>query len=85
MWNNFVSSLFRADINVEQEFILSPILSTLYISPIFHIFEKKTNNIIPSLSILFFSFIDNDLFILEEKIYEKSNTLLFYSYNIITF
>jgi len=41
MWNNFVSSLFRADIDVEQEFILSPILSTLYISPIFHIFEKK--------------------------------------------
>jgi len=39
-WNNFSSPLFNVDIGVEQDSILSPILSALYLSPIFHIFEK---------------------------------------------
>ena len=40
-WNNFSSPLFNVDIGVEQDSILSPILSALYLSPIFHIFEKR--------------------------------------------
>ena len=71
LWNNFVSPFFRVYIK--------------YISPIFHIFEKRTKNLISSITISFLSFVDNGLFILQEKTYEKSNTLLFCSYIIITF
>jgi len=42
MLNDFVSPFFRADVGMKQEFTLSPILSTLYIVSIFHIFEKKS-------------------------------------------
>ena len=44
MWNNFISPFFRADVGVGQGFALSSILSTLYITPIFHIFEKRSKN-----------------------------------------
>ena len=71
MWNDFVSPPFRTDIGIEQEFTLSPILSVLYISSIFHIFEKRAKNLIPSLFISFLSFVDNSLFISWEKTYEK--------------
>jgi len=84
MWNNFIFPLFRADVGVEQEFILSSVLSTLYISPIFYIFEKRAKNLTPNIFITFFFFINNGLFISQKKIYEKSNALLFCSYNIIT-
>ena len=60
----------------------SPILSAFYIAPIFHIFKERTLSPIP-ISIL--SFVDNRLLISQKKSYEKSNTFLFYSYNIISF
>ena len=82
MWNNYVSPLFSIDIGVEQGSALSLIFSTLYISPIFHIFENKTKNL--NIPILFLSFIDKGLFIFQEKSFEKTNALLFYSYNIIS-
>ena len=41
MLNDFVFPFFRADVGIKQEFTLSPILSTLYIASIFHLFEKK--------------------------------------------
>ena len=84
MWNNFVFPFFRTDISIGQESALSPIFSTLYILPIFQIFEKRAKNLIPSFSISFLSFIDDSLFISQKKTYEKSDTLLFYKYNIIT-
>jgi len=40
--------------------------------------------LISNIYVLFLSFVDNGIFISQEKTYEKSNTLLFYSYNIIT-
>ena len=83
MWYNFVSPFFRTDVGIGQRSTLSSILLTLYISLIFHIFEKRAKNIISNISVLFLSFVDNSLFISQEKIYEKSNTLFFYSYNII--
>jgi len=46
--------------------------------------KKKSKNLIPNISVLFLSFIDDGLFILQKKTCEKSNTLLFCSYNIIT-
>ena len=44
MWNNFVSPSYHADVGIGQGSVLSPILSALYIAPIFHIFEKKVKN-----------------------------------------
>jgi len=82
MWNSFCSPLFSIDIGVGQESTLSSILSALYISPIFHIFEKRTKNL--NISISFLSFVDDGLFISQEKTFEKTNAMLFYSYNIIT-
>jgi len=49
---------------------------------IFHIFEKRTKNL--DISISFLSFVDDGLFISQEKTFEKTNAMLFYSYNIIT-
>jgi len=69
IWNNFVSPLFSIDVDIEQGSAFSPILSTLYNSPIFHIFEKRTKN--PNISILFLSFVNNGLFISQEKAFEK--------------
>jgi len=56
--------------------------SALYITPIFHIFEKRTKNLSIPILILFLSFVNDDLF--QEKNYEKSNTNLFCSYSIIS-
>ena len=61
LWNNFISSLFDVDIGVKQSSALSPILSTLYILPIFHIFKKRTKNL--NIPISFFSFVNDELFI----------------------
>jgi len=41
VWNNFVSPFFRADVGVNQGSALLPILSALYIAPVFYILEKK--------------------------------------------
>jgi len=40
LWNNFSSPLCNVDIDIGHSFALSPILSALYLSPIFYIFEK---------------------------------------------
>ena len=84
MCNKIVFSFFRANIGTEQESTLSSILSALCILSIFHIFEKRAKNLILSIPVSFHSFIDNRLFISQGKIFEKSNNLLFCSYNIIT-
>ena len=83
MQNQFVSSFFKANIGIEQESTLSPILSALYIVPIFHIFEKRSKILLSPIQTLILSFVDDGLLISQEKSYEKSNTNLFCSYNII--
>ena len=45
LYNNFISLFFNVDVDVGQKSALSLILFALYISPIFHIFEKKPKNI----------------------------------------
>jgi len=80
MWNNFISSFFRADVGIEQSFVFSSILSALYIALIFHIFEKRSKNLFQNLTVSFLSFVDDGLFISQEK----PNTIPFCSYNIIT-
>jgi len=69
-------------VSIGQDSALSPILSALYLLPIFHIFEKWAKNIkIPT---SFLSFVHDELFISQEKSCEKTNSFLFCSYNIIS-
>lgn len=82
LWNSFSSPLCNIDIGVSQGSALSPILSVLYFSPIFHILEKYLEILKIPISIL--SFIDNGLFISQEKSFSVSNENLFYSYNVIS-
>jgi len=63
MWNNVVSSFFRADVSIGQESTLSSILSALYIAFIFHIFRTRSKNHFKNLTVLFLSFINDSLFI----------------------
>jgi len=63
--------------------VLSPILSALYFSLIFHIFEKRAKNL--KIPVSFLSFVDDELFISQEKSLEKTNSSLFCSHNIISF
>ena len=76
-----ISPPFNTDIGVEQGSALSAILSALYISPIFHIFEKRIKNL--HILVSFLSFVDDGLIISQEKTLEKTNAFLFYSYSII--
>jgi len=80
LWVSFCSLFFSIDVGVEQGSALSSVFSTLYISLIFHIFEKKLKiSIFPSC----FFFVDDVLFISQYKTFDKTNAILFYSYNII--
>jgi len=68
---------------VGQGSFLFPILSALYILLVFHILEKHFKNLKISVSIL--SFVDNGLFISQNKSLTVSNSNLFCNYNIISF
>ena len=82
LWNSFIFPFFCIDIEVEQDSLLSPILTVLYLSSVFYIFKKRTNNL--KIPISFLSFVNNRLFISQEKSFGKTNSILFYSYNIIS-
>jgi len=62
--------------------VLSPILSALYLLPIFHIFEKCLKNLKILISILLF--VDNRLLISQDKSILISNMNFFCSYNVIS-
>ena len=81
LWNNFLSSSFNVDIGVRQSSALSPILSTLYLSPILYIFEKRLK--ILKILVFLISFVDR-LFISQNKSLIVSNSHLFCSYHIIS-
>ena len=61
LWNDLSSLSFKVNIGVGQGSALSPILSTLYLSPLIDIIEKRFKNLNLPISIL--SFIDDGLFI----------------------
>ena len=82
--NYFISSFFKADVSMGQKFILSSILLAFYIALIFHIFKKRTKNLLTPILVSILLFVDNRLFVFQEKSYEKFNVTLFYSYNIIS-
>jgi len=67
---------------VGQGSALSPILSALYISHVFHILEKCLKNL--QIPVSFLSFVDDGLFIAQSKSLTVSNSILFCSYNIVS-
>jgi len=75
LWNNFISPLFNVNIGVSQRSALSPILSTLYLSPVFLSFENHLKILKISISII--SFVDDGLFILQKKSISHSNVNIF--------
>ena len=81
LWNNFQSS-YNVNISIHQGLALSPILSTLYLSSIFHILEKHLKILKIPISII--SFVNDGLFISQNKSISHSNTNLFCSCNIIS-
>ena len=80
-WNNFSSSSFHIDIRVGQRSALLPVLSALYLSPLFYIFENQIKNLNIPVSIL--SFVDNRLFIAQNKSIAVLDSNIFCSYHII--
>lgn len=78
VWNNFVFLFFRIDVGIGQESALSPILSTLYITLIFHIFENRSKNLLPNIFISLLSFIDNKQSYFLEKKAMKNQTYIFF-------
>ena len=81
LWNNLTSPSFKVNVGVGQGSALSPILSTLYLSPLIYIIEKRFKNLNLPISIL--SFVDDSLFIAQNKSFSISNSHLFCSYNIL--
>ena len=80
-WNDFVSSSSNINVGVGQESALLPILSALYLSPVFHSSEKHLKFLKISISII--SFVNDGLSISQNKSISHSNANLFCSYNII--
>jgi len=70
-WNDFSSPFFGVNIGVGQGSALLSILSALYLSPVFHILKKRLKNIKIPISII--SFVDNGLFISQNKFFYISN------------
>ena len=82
LWNNFISPLFNVNVGVGQRSALSPILFALYLSPVFYSFENRLK--ILKIPIFIISFVDDGLFISQNKSISHSNTNLFCSYNVIS-
>ena len=82
LWNNLSSPFFEINIGVGQGSALSPILFTLYLSPLLYILENRFKNLNIPISIL--SFVDNGLFIIQDKFFFSSNLHLFCGYNILS-
>jgi len=82
LWNNFSSPFFNVDIGVRQGSALLPVLSALYLSHISDIFEKRLKNLKILVSII--SFVNNGLFVSQEKSLNISKSYLFCSYHVIS-
>ena len=76
-WNNFSSPFFDVNIGVSQDSAFLPILSALYLLSVFHILEKRLKNLKISISVI--SFVDDGLFISQNKFFHILNSNLFCS------
>jgi len=81
-WNNHTSSIFDVNVGVGQGSALSPILSALYLFSLLYILENHLKNLNIPVSII--SFVDDGLFISQNKLLDISNSRLFCSYNVMT-
>ena len=82
IWNDLSSPSFEVNVGVSQGSALLLILSTLYLSPLLYIIEKRFKNLKLPISIL--SFVDDGLFIVQNKSLTVSNSHLFCSYNVLS-
>ena len=82
LWHNLSSPLFEVNVGVGQESALFPILSMLYLSLLLYILENRFKNLNIPISIL--SFVDNGLFIVQDKSFFISNSHLFCGHNILS-
>ena len=82
LWNNLQSPDFEVNVGVGQGSVLSPILSSLYLTPFLHILEKCLKNLKIPISLL--SFVDDGLIIAQNSSILISNSQLFYNYNVLS-
>ena len=66
-WNYFSSLSFPASVGVGQGSALFPVCSALYLAPILHLFEWQARCPENPLNVLTLLFIDNGLFISQER------------------
>jgi len=71
----FSLSIFDANIGVERGSALSSVLSALYLSLLFHIFEKCVKNL--KIPVLFLSFVNDGLLVSQEKSLKRTNSFFF--------
>ena len=81
-WNSFTLPSFDVNVGMGQRLALSPILLALYLLLFLHIIENHLKILKILISIL--SFVDNDLFISQSKLFQIFNAYLFSSYNVMT-
>jgi len=74
--------MYEVNVEVGQGSALSLILSTLYLSPLLYILEKRLKNLNISVSLI--SFVDDSLIISQNKSIDILNSQLFYSYNVLS-
>jgi len=74
--------IFTADVGVGHGLALFSILSALFIALVLYIFEKRIKNL--KIPISLFSFVNDRLFISQEKYFDILNANLFCSYNIMS-
>jgi len=82
MWNEFSSPTYEVNVGAGQGSALSPILSALYLSPLLYILEKHLK--ILNIPVSLISFVDDGLFISQNKSIDVSNSQLFCSYNVLS-
>ena len=73
--------MFEINVGVGQGSALSPILSALYLFSLLYILENHLKNLNIPVSII--SFVDDELFISQNKLLDISKSHLFCSYNIM--
>ena len=80
--NSFFSRAYDTNVCMGQDFVLSPILSVLYIALLIRIFEHRAQAL--NLDTCILSFVDDGLLISQGKTYNKTLPELYNSYRVVT-